>query len=158
MRKLLILACLLALPCVSWAQSNKAAWENLNALQPGQKIQVIDKSKRKHSGKFLSLDAHGIRLRKKNGDSSVERENVARVIVPAHRARHALIGLAIGAGAGAGIGAAATRGSCSSSQPYCLNVFTKADGAGIGAAVGGAIGAIVGALVPAAHKTIYQAR
>jgi hypothetical protein len=156
MKKMLILACLLAMPCVSWAQSNKAAWENLDSLQPGQKIQVTDKSKGKHSGTFLSAGAQGIKLHEKSGDSSIERENVARVTVPAHRARHALFGLAIGAGAGAGIGAATTRGSCNSSQPYCLNVFTKADGAAIGAAAGGAIGAIVGALLPA-HKTIYQA-
>lgn len=155
MRKLLILACLLAIPCVSRAQGNKAAWENLNALQPGQKIQVIDKTKGKHFGTFLSVDAQEIKLHEKSGDSAIERENVARVTIPAHRARHALFGLAIGAGAGAGIGAAT--GGCSSSSTYgCLGA-SRGEIAGAGAAIGGAIGAIVGALLPA-HKTIYQAR
>ncbi|HLW82852.1 MAG TPA: hypothetical protein VKS20_12520 [Candidatus Acidoferrales bacterium] len=157
MKKLLILACLLAVPCVSRAQSNKAAWENLNALQPGQKIQVIDKSKGKHSGTFLSADGQSIKLHEKSGDSSIERENVARVTVPAHRARHALLGLAIGAGSGAGIAAAAAPGKCGPSTPYCVNPLSKGAYAGIGAALGAVAGAVIGALLPA-HKTIYQAR
>jgi hypothetical protein len=156
MKRLLILAFLLAVPCVSWAQNNKA-WENLNALQPGQKIQVIDKSTGKHSGTFLSADARGIKLHEKIGDVAVQRENVQRITVPAHRARHALFGLAIGAGAGAGIAAAAAPGKCGSSTPYCVNPLSKGAYAGIGAALGGVAGAIVGALLPA-HKTIYQAR
>lgn len=54
----------------------------------------------KHSGAFLSVDNSGIKLHEKTGDTSVERENVSRVTVSAHRVQHAVLGLAIGAIAG----------------------------------------------------------
>ncbi len=154
MRKALILGCLLAIPCVSWAKGNKAAWGNLNTLQPGQKIQVIEKTNTKQSGTFSSVNDQGITLHEQSGDTTVQRENVARVSVPAHRARHVVLGLAIGAGAGAAIGAAT--GGCSNSSTYgCLGA-SRGQITAATAAIGGVIGAIIGAVLPA-HQTIYRA-
>lgn len=154
MRKLLLAVCIFAVSSVCWAQANSNAWENLSTLRAGQKIQVIEKNKGKHSGAFLSVDNSGIKLHEKSGDTSVERENIARVTVAAHRAKHTVLGLAIGAGAGAGIGAAT--GGCSNSSTYgCLGA-SRGEIAALGAVIGAAIGAVVGAVLPS-HKTIYWA-
>lgn len=148
------MACIFALSSVCWARTDNASWESLSALRVGQKIQVIDKNNGKHSGAFLSVDNSGIKLHEKSGDTSIERENVARVTIPAHRAQHAVLGLAVGAGAGAGIGAAT--GGCSNSSTYgCLGA-SRGEIAAAAAAIGGAVGAIVGAVLPG-HKTIYRA-
>ena len=41
MRKSLYLICVLATASASWAQSNTAAWANLNAIPAGAKIQLL---------------------------------------------------------------------------------------------------------------------
>jgi hypothetical protein len=153
-RKVLLVLCAFALSNACWAQTDKATWENLNSLRPGQKIQVLEKVSGKHSGTFLSVDSQQIKLHEKTGDTAVPRENVARVTVPAHCVKHAVLGLAVGAGAGAAVGAAT--GGCSNSSTYgCLGA-SRGEIAAAGAAIGAAIGAIVGA-IPPAHKTIYRA-
>jgi len=144
MRIIWILACLLAMPSVVSAQ-----WENLNTLQAGQKIQVVQTSK-KDSGTFLSLSDKEISLQGKSGTQSIHRQDVrsVKLMENKHRLRNTLIGAAVGAGAGAGISAAAW-------EPRGF-----AGGRGTGAAVGAVIGAvggtIVGALWPS-HETIYKA-
>jgi hypothetical protein len=144
MRIFWILACLLAMPSVASAQ-----WENLNTLQAGQKIQVLQTSK-KDSGTFLSVSDKEISLQGKSGTQSIHRQDVrsVKLMENKHRLRNTLIGAAVGAGAGAGISAAAW-------EPRGF-----AGGRGTGAAVGAVIGAvggtIVGALWPS-HQTIYKA-
>jgi hypothetical protein len=144
MRIFWILACLLAMPSVASAQ-----WENLNTLQAGQKIQVLQTSK-KDSGTFLSVSDKEISLQGKSGTQSIHRQDVrsVKLMENKHRLRNTLIGAAVGAGAGAGISAAAW-------EPRGF-----AGGRGTGAAVGAVIGAvggtIVGALWPS-HETIYKA-
>ena len=144
MRIFWILACLLAMPSVASAQ-----WENLNTLQAGQKIQVVQTSK-KDSGTFLSVSDKEISLQGKSGTQSIHRQDVrsVKLMENKHRLRNTLIGTAVGAGAGAGISAAAW-------EPRGF-----AGGRGTGAAVGAVIGAvggtIVGALWPS-HETIYKA-
>jgi len=144
MRIFWILACLLAMPSVVSAQ-----WENLNTLQAGQKIQVLQTSK-KDSGTFLSVSDKEISLQGKSGTQSIHRQDVrsVKLMENKHRLRNTLIGTAVGAGAGAGISAAAW-------EPRGF-----AGGRGTGAAVGAVIGAvggtIVGALWPS-HETIYKA-
>ena len=144
MRIFWILACLLAMPSVASAQ-----WEILNTLQAGQKIQVLQTSK-KDSGTFLSVSDKEISLQGKSGTQSIHRQDVrsVKLMENKHRLRNTLIGAAVGAGAGAGISAAAW-------EPRGF-----AGGRGTGAAVGAVIGAvggtIVGALWPS-HETIYKA-
>jgi hypothetical protein len=154
MKKLTLAFCVFAISTACWARNDKTVWQNLSVLESGQKIQVIDKSHRKHSGTLISVDDQGIKLHEKAGDTAVQRDNVARVTVPAHRVQHAILGLAIGAGSGAAIGAAT--GGCSNSSTYgCLGA-SRGEIAGAAAAIGAVVGAIVGAVLPA-RKTIYRA-
>jgi hypothetical protein len=151
MRKFWILACVLGMPCVVSAQ-----WENLNTLQAGQKIQVVQTSK-KDSGTFLSVSDREISLQGKSGAQKIPRQDVRSVKLMAnkHRLRNAAIGGAVGAGVGAGIGAAAYR-SCTPAQSFCIDPIGRGGEAGIFAIVGFAGGALVGALWPS-HETIYRA-
>jgi hypothetical protein len=144
MRKSWILLCVLGVPCAVSAQ-----WENLNTLQAGQKIQVIESSK-KDSGTFLSVSDKEISLQGKSGPQTIQRQDVrsVKLMQNEHRLRNTLIGAAVGAGAGAGISAAAW-------EPRGF-----AGGRGTGAAVGAVIGAVGGAVVGAlwlSHETIYKA-
>ncbi len=144
MRKLWILACVLGLPCVASAQ-----WDNINTLQAGQKIQVVEVNSKKESGTFFSVSDTTISLQGKSGQQTIQRQDVASVklMENKHRLRNALIGGAVGAGAGAGISAAAW-------EPHGF-VGGRGTGAAVGAVIGAVGGAVVGALWPS-HETIYR--
>ena len=144
MRKFWILACLLAMPSVVSAQ-----WEKLSTLQAGDKIQVIENSK-KDSGTFLSVSDKEISLQGKSGGQTIQRQDVrsVRLMVNKHRVRNTLIGAGVGAGAGAGISAAAW-------EPHGF-AGGRGTGAAVGAVIGAVGGAVVGALWPS-HETIYRA-
>jgi hypothetical protein len=145
MRKLWILACVLGLPCVASAQ-----WDNLNRLQAGQKIQVVEMNSKKDSGTYLSISEKTISLQAKSGEQTIQRQDVAsvRLMENKHRTRNALIGAAVGAGTGAGISAAAW-------EPHGY-AGGRGTGAAVGAVIGAVGGAIVGALWPT-RETIYKA-
>jgi hypothetical protein len=144
MRKFWILACVLAMPCVVSAQ-----WEKLNTLQAGQKIQVVQTSK-KDSGTFLSVSDKEISLQGKSGAQTIQRQDVrsVKLMENKHRLRNMLIGATVGAGAGAGISAAAW-------EPHGY-VGGRGTGAAVGSVIGAVGGAVVGALWPS-HETIYKA-
>ena len=144
MRKFWILICVLGMPCAASAQ-----WENLNTLQAGRKIQVIENSK-KDSGTFLSVSDKGISLQGKSGAQTIQRQDVrsVKLMENKHRLRNTLIGAAVGAGAGAGISAAAW-------EPHGY-VGGRGTGAAVGAVIGAVGGAVVGALWPS-QETIYKA-
>ena len=153
MRNLLLLLCVLALPCVSSAQSNQSSWGNLNTLRPGQKIEVVETNLKKDTGTFATVSDDAIRINESGGEQTIPRANVMRLTLRhnKHRLRNTLIGAAVGAGAGAGIGAA-----CSSSQSFCIDALGRGGSAGIGAALGFLGGAAVGAVIPS-HPTLYRA-
>jgi hypothetical protein len=157
MRNLLLFVWVLALPCVSSAQSNQSSWENLNTLRPGQKIEVVETNLKKDTGTFAAVSDDAIRINESGAEQSIPRGSVMRVTLRQnkHRLRNTLIGAAIGAGAGAVLGAA-TDHPCSSSQPFCVDVIGRGGAAGIGAALGLIPGAVVGAIIPN-HPTIYRA-
>jgi hypothetical protein len=150
MRRLWILVCVLAMPFVTFAQTNQSSWENLSALGAGHKIQVVEMNSKKVSGTLVSVNDAGVSLQAAGGEQTIQREDVrvVKLMENKHRLRNAAVGAAVGAGVGAGAGAAAGRGNG--------GFDFAAQGAGIGAAAGGAIGAIVGALLPS-HRTIYRA-
>jgi len=156
-RSAFLIPCVLAVACASWGGGRKApsAWENLSGLQPGEKIQVVDTTQRKHAGTFSSVTNAAIVVHEKSGDETIQRENVLRVTAGSHRVRNALIGGAVGAGVGAGIGAA-TYSSCANSQSFCVQPIGRGGIAAIGAVAGAGLGAVIGAILPA-HKTIYRA-
>jgi hypothetical protein len=149
MRKLVFLVCALGICCNAFSQSSVATWANLNGLQAGQKIQIVELTGKEHIGTFVSVGETSISYRDSKGEASVQRADVRGVKLTkgAHRMRNILIGTAVGAGAGGGITAAAweDRGFLGG----------RADGAAVGAVIGGLSGAIVGALLPS-HQTVYK--
>ncbi|HEV2615484.1 MAG TPA: hypothetical protein VGU63_02615 [Candidatus Acidoferrales bacterium] len=157
MRSLLLIICALAMPCVSSAQSKQSSWANLNTLQTGEKIEVVETNLKKDTGTFAAVSDDGIRLNESTGEQTIPRANVMRVTLRRnkHRGRNTLIGMAVGAGAGAVL-AAATYKTCSSSRSFCIDPLGKGGAAGIGAALGLAGGAAVGVVLPS-HPTIYRA-
>jgi hypothetical protein len=158
MRKLWMLICVLGMPCVASAQNNHAAWENLSALQAGQKIQVVEMNSKKVSGRFVSVSDKAISLEEAAGQQTIQRQDVrsVKLMKREHLVRDALIGAGVGAGVGAAIGAA-SYSPCKPSQSFCIDPVGRGGAAGIVAVIGGVAGAVVGALVPN-HKTIYRAK
>ena len=155
MRKIFLLLFVLGLPCAGFAQTDRASWANLSGLQPGQRIQVVGMTSKKHSGNFVSISDTAISYREANGKQSIPRQDVlsVKLMKNKHRLRNTLIVAGVGAGVGAGIGAALHK-SCSSPS-FCLDIGGAALPAGIGAVLGGVGGAVVGILLPS-DSTIYQ--
>ena len=150
MRRLLSMIAVLAASCALSAQTSPPTWENLRTLAPGQKIQVLEISAKKHSGAFVNVSDTAIVLTQADGDRTLQRENVrsVKLMKNSHRGRNTLIGAGIGAGAGAGI----TAGAWESGG----FLGGRGVGAAVGAVIGGVGGAIVGAVLPS-HDTIYRA-
>ncbi|MGC2298890.1 MAG: hypothetical protein WA476_08815 [Acidobacteriaceae bacterium] len=147
MRKLLPILVVLATSCALPAQTNPSSWANLNSLQPGQKIRILDANSKKHSGTFVSASDTAIVLTESSNNRTLQKQDVrsVKLLQSSHRGRHALIGAGIGAGAGAGITAAAWE-----SHGF---LGGKGAGAAVGAVIGAVGGAIVGALLPS-HTSI----
>lgn len=157
MRKLLFLVCVLGAPCASWAQTNPASWENLNTLQAGEKIQVLEMNSKKVSGTFVNVSDAAISLQEKAGQEMVQKQDVhsVKLMKHQHRLRNTLLGAAIGFGAGAGIGAA-TYHRCTSLAGFaCIGDIGRTANTAAGAAIGLVGGTVVGAVWPS-HKTIYR--
>ncbi|MGB9030892.1 MAG: hypothetical protein WCC27_12295 [Acidobacteriaceae bacterium] len=150
MRNLLSALLILATACTLPAQTHPSSWDNLNALHPGQRIQIVDATSQKHSGAFVSVSGTAIVLTQSNGDQTLQKQDVRSVQLAkgGHHLRNALIGAGIGAGAGAGITAAAWE-----SHGF---LGSKGAGAAVGAVIGGISGAIIGAVLPS-HNTLYRA-
>ncbi len=149
MRNAILLACLLAIACVSNAQGGPSSWANLSGLRAGQKIQIEEMNSKKHSGILESVSDSAISIRDASGEMSVQKQDVrsVKLLSSSHRLRNTLIGAGVGAGAGAAVGG----GVAGSSG----NDWFKGDIIAVGAVGFGACGAIVGALLPA-HDTIYR--
>ncbi len=153
MRKLLIGVCLLAVPCVSWAQKKQASWENLKALRAGEKIEVVEMSLKMHKGTVVTVSEETLNFREGATNQIIKKENVMRMtqLEKSHRLRNALIFGAVGAGVGAGIGVGAGGG--------CHHSFIITCSAAKRAAFGGVSGLVVGFPIGAAvpsHDTIYR--
>jgi hypothetical protein len=164
MRRTLFLICVLGTSFVSAAQRDQGLWANLNALQAGQKIQVVDMNSKKYSGTFMNVSETAISYQENEGAQTIQKQDVrsVKLMENKHRVRNALVGMGVGGGVGAGVGAgieAVTFHSCSS-QSFCIQPVGKGGSTGIAAAfgfVGGAaVGAAVGALLPG-HRTVYRA-
>lgn len=156
MRKIFLLLFVLLSSWAAFAQTDRASWANLSGLRPGQSIQVVGMTSKKHSGNFMSISDTAISYRETNGEQNIPRQDVlsVKLMEHKHRLRNTLIVAGVGAGVGAGIGAATHKGC--SSQSFCLDIGGAALPAGIGAVLGGVGGAVVGILLPS-HSTIYQA-
>jgi hypothetical protein len=146
MRKTWFLICVLGTTCTLRAQTGPAAWQNLNTLQAGQRIQVLERNTRRVSGTFLNVSGAAISVQGEAGSQAIQRQDVlsVKLMKNKHRLRNAFIGAGIGAGVGAVLGGSVNNGFIS------RGVFA--------AAVAGIClvpGAVVGALVPD-HSMIYK--
>lgn len=159
MRKFLVLICIIGIPACSRAQNNQASWQNLSAIEAGQKIQVVEMNSKKDSGKLLSVSDTAISLQTATGEQTIQRQDVRSVKLGKHadRLRNTLIGAGIGAGAGAGLGAATYHKCVPNPQVFlsCLGDFGRGPQTAVGAVIGLAGGAIIGALWPD-HHTVYR--
>ena len=67
MRNIMFLLGVLALPCLSLAQSNPD-WSNLTKLHAGQQIQIVETNSQKHSGTFVSASDTSLVYRETAGE------------------------------------------------------------------------------------------
>src|ERR1700722_4932028 len=106
MRRTWFLICVLATTCTLWAQSGSASWQNLNTLQAGQRIQVLEKNTRRVSGTFLNVSEAAISVQGEAGSQAIQRQDVlgVKLMKNKHRLRNAFIGAGVGAGVGALVG------------------------------------------------------
>jgi hypothetical protein len=147
------------MPCVSLAQATKSTWTNLSALQPGQKIQVVEMNSKKDSGIFSMVTKAAITLQRKSGEQTIQRQDVriVRLMKNNHRLRHTLIGAGIGAGLGAGIGAASYHPCTPPPNSFvgCIFDLTRGQQAGVFGIIGFFSGMVTGALWPT-HEIVYR--
>jgi hypothetical protein len=152
MRKIVLLICILGIPCASWAQERGASWANLNALRAGQAIQIVELNEKKDSGTFVNVSDTAITYRDEAGEQIIQKQDVRSVKRLSRRARHTLIGAAVGFGAGAGVGAGTPQLWNWSNHP----TFGDRVGSIVGIGVTGSVmGAIVGVLLPT-RRTVYH--
>ena len=91
---------LLVFPDTLLAQANQASWSNLSVLRPGQEIQVVGMTSKKHSGNFASISDTAISYRETNGEQSIPKQDVlsVKLMEHKHRLRNTLIVAGVGAG------------------------------------------------------------
>ena len=137
-------------PCIALGQSE--TWSNLNRLQAGQKINVVDMKLKAIEGRFGGFSDDAISVVVGNDKVSIPRADVLSVKNQAasHRKRNILLGLAIGAAAGFASGAIYGAGSSEEGESLIFVIVTAPLGAGIGAGVG--------AVLPTGPVTVYRAK
>ena len=150
-----ILPLLMALFSVSLRaqQPGKDSWDNLNRLQGGQKLQLVQMNMKSLKGNFLGFTDEMISLRVKKDEVAVPREDVFRVSFRGKpkRLRNTLIIAGVGAALGAAVGAAHGAAYHEAGE---TGLFMMVD-----ALVGTGVGAAVGAAAPiASYETIYRAK
>ena len=138
--------------CNTLSAQEHGSWSDLNRLQAGQKIQVIETNMKRHDGKFVAVTDELLSFKEGGTDVSIKRTDVVRVSKSSggKRGEHAVFGFLVGAAAGAGIGA------LSGSNHGFLGGSSRGLTALGGIIIGGPSGAIVGAVLPA-HATVYRA-
>ena len=152
MARLLALLALFLFSAALVAQTPHGSWSDLNGLKAGRGIEVIESSRKSHTGKFVTVTDEFLSLKEHGTDVTIKREDIVRVSTSSapKRGAHAVIGFVIGGVVGAGVGAL-----FGSSHGF-LGGSSRGIAALVGLVIGAPSGAAVGALVPG-HTTIYQA-
>ncbi len=135
-------------------QPGKDSWDNLNRLQAGQKIQLVQMDLKSLKGQFLGFTDEMISLRVKKDEVAVPREDVFRVSFRGKpkRGQNALLMMGVGAGLGAISGAAVGAGFHEVGETGVFVLAFTPIGAGVGAALGAAF-----PLIPS-YETIYRVK
>ena len=130
-----------------------ANWDNLKAVTPGVKVQIVLNSKKSYLGEFRNASDAAMVVRLEAGDQNFSREEVLRVSTKgkSHRLRNSLIGFGVGAGVGLGVGAAADHA--------CKSCILPSLGKEALTPVGAIAGAVVGVALPTGRwQDVYRAR
>ncbi len=132
-------------------EPSESSWENLNQLQAGQTIQVVQMDLKSLKGTFHNISEEAILLLVNENEVSVLQAEVLRVSRrdAAKRRRNMLLGLGIGAGGGMLIGAAAASPFFDEGTGFKPGAIILS-GIGAGAGLGLALGASSG------FQTIYR--
>ena len=126
-------------------------WDNLKVLRAGDRVEVIEKTGKRISGKFVNNSTSALTVDVAGVQRSLESNTVVRVsrLGRSHRVRNAiLLGIA---GAAVGAGAKKFGAACNESDTGCRDAM-------LAAVIGGAAGAAVGALILPRPETIYRVR
>jgi len=130
------LAAALLTPAVHGAEVNRS-WETLiETLKAGQKVVVVQHSRKQAEGRVLALTGDSITVQVSRQPVTVPRDDVFRVRIADIRRRNTLIGMAIGAAAGAIIWGVAGRDNHRVGEYAFVGSIL---GVGPGAAVGGSV-------------------
>lgn len=138
------------------AADDKASWQNLRRLEPGNAIEVIRSNGPSIKGDFSSFDDQALTLRVKDQNVTSPRAEVRQVRLR-HKGRRALwIGVAVGAGGGLAAGAALGERLANESGGDFANL--KGGIAAGCAAAGALIGALIGSVVGGRNGVVYQVK
>ncbi len=111
MRPRLLLGCLVIGSVLApQLQAQELQWQNLAEIKAGTRVQVVERSLKSTSGRFVRVSETDVTLKVDNKEVVVSKSQVYRVSISGkNRKRNTLIGLATGAAVGAAVGAAANR-------------------------------------------------
>lgn len=137
-------------------KNGDSTWSAVQALQPGTDVSVKDKTRKSTRGRVVTVTEQAVTLVDKKGTVSVDRQNIARVVIENGRSvgKSTLIGAGIGAGAGASVGGvivAAFGGGDDDTGPAVMAVSTA-----LGAVAGTAAGALGGLFRQ--RKVVYESK
>lgn len=133
-----------------WAGAS-SDWAEVERLRAGAKVLAIPRKSGVGDarGSIVRSNAEGLVIATKNGEVSLQRDEVKLVKVedPSRRTRNGLLGLAIGGAGGAAAGGLAC--------PYCPNEGHGYGFVFVGMALGLGLGAL--AFLPTPYRTVYKA-
>jgi len=146
-----ILVTMVSIPLCA-QQRPKQSWNNLNQLQAGQKIEMVQMDMKSLKGRFLGFSEEAISVRVKKDEVAVARADVLRVTLRENpkRLRNVLIGAAIGGGVAAFTGGIIIRYCGNEGGRECPKLIALSVGIPIGAGAGIGAGS-------ASYQTIYRA-
>ena len=120
-------------------RAETTGWSAVQALPSGQRIKIVLRTGRSVDGAMERVTAEAIHIQRKSGTVTATRPEISRVyrIKPAHRAKWALIGAAVGAGGAVAVGAAALEKEPGLAGAVAsVVVLLAAIGAGVGCIIG----------------------
>ena len=128
-----ILVAMVSIPLCA-QQRAKQSWDNLNQLQTGQKIQVVQMDMKSLKGRFLGFTEEAITLKVKKNQLSVPRTEILRVSASdkAKRRGNGLIGFAIGVAGGLAVGIPLDKRLRNEGQKTPVTAILAPAGAGLG--------------------------
>jgi hypothetical protein len=135
----------------AFGQDPLQSWTNLQQLRSGQTVQIVDMKLKSVTGKFSTVSADSISIRRDQQEFVFKRDDISRISVQ-ERLRKSLVLGSVGAVVGFGLGAVVDYlDDVDRTDPGSNNGKLSATGVGFG------IGFGIGAAFPG-QRTIYRAK